>query len=72
MQFIYENKICKKLVNSFDEEMKLKLAKRLEENEYNSSFDGLKDFQLLRAFAIIRYELITTYNHLSPQLGTFR
>ena len=31
MKFITENKISEELVNSFDEEMTLELAKRLEE-----------------------------------------
>ena len=31
MKFISENKISEELVNSFDEEMTLELAKRLEE-----------------------------------------
>ena len=40
MKFISENKISEELVNSFDEEMTLKLAKRLEEDNYNTPFDG--------------------------------
>ena len=32
MKFISENKISEELVNSFDEEMTLELAKRLEED----------------------------------------
>ena len=42
MKFVSENKISEELVNSFDEEMTLELAKRLEEDNYNTPFDGLK------------------------------
>ena len=67
MEFIPENKISEALVNSFDEEMTLQLAKRLEEDEYKTPFDGLKDWHLLRALAINRPELTTDYNHLLDQ-----
>ena len=40
MKFISENQISEELVNSFDEEMTLQLAKRLEEDEYTTPFDG--------------------------------
>ena len=43
MEFIPENKISEELVNSFDEEMTLELATRLEEDNYISPFDCLKD-----------------------------
>ena len=67
MNFISENKISEELVNSFDEEMTLELAKRLEEDNYNTPFDGLKDWHLLRALAINRPELTTNYTHLLDQ-----
>ena len=67
MKFISENKISEELVNSFDEEMPLELAKRLEEDNYNTPFDGLKDSHLLRALAINRPELTTSYTHLLDQ-----
>jgi len=67
MEFISENKISEELVNSFDEEMTLQLAKRLEEDEYTTPFDGLKDLHLLRALAINRPELTTDYTHLLDQ-----
>ena len=67
MKFISENKISEELVNSFDEEMNLELAKRLEEDNYNTTFDGLKDGHLLRALAINRPELTTNYIHLLDQ-----
>ena len=56
MEFISENKISNELVNSFDEEMTFELAKRLEEDNYNNPFDGLKAWYLLRALAINRPE----------------
>jgi len=67
MEFISENKISEELVNSFDEEMTLQLAKRLEEDEYTTPFDGLTDWHLLRALAINRPELTTDYTHLLDQ-----
>ena len=67
MKFISENKISEELVNSFNEEMILEPAKRLEEDVYNTSFDGLEDFHLLRALAINKPELITNYTNLLDQ-----
>ena len=67
MEFISENKISEELVNSFDEEMTLQLAKRLEEDEYTTPLDGLTDWHLLRALAINRPELTTDYIHLLDQ-----
>ena len=67
MEFISENKISEELVNSFDEEMTLELAKRLEDDNYSTPFDGLKDWHLLRALAINRPELTSDYIHLLDQ-----
>jgi len=67
MEFISENKISEELVNSFDEKKTLELAMRLEEDNYNSPFDGLKDWHLLRALAINRPELTSDYIHLLDQ-----
>ena len=64
MEFISENKISEKLLNSFNEEMTLELAKRLEEDNYMKPFDGLKDLYLLRALAFNRPELKSDYIHL--------
>ena len=67
MEFISEKQISEELVNSFDEDMTLELAKRLEEDNYNIPFDGLNDWHLLRALAINRPELTTNYIHLLDQ-----
>tara|TARA_B100000925_G_scaffold673_1_gene537 strand:- start:266 stop:487 length:222 start_codon:yes stop_codon:yes gene_type:complete len=67
MEFISENKISDKLVNSFDKEITLQFAKRLEEDKYTTPFDGLKNWHLLRALAISRSELTTDYTHLLVQ-----
>ena len=67
MKFISENKISENLVSSFDEEMTLELAKRLEGDVYNTPFDDLKDLHLLRALAINSPELTTNYIHLIDQ-----
>ena len=61
------NKISEELVNSFNEEMTFELAKRLEEENYDTPFDGLKDWHLLRALAINRPELTSDYIHLLDQ-----
>ncbi|MEB3355422.1 MAG: DUF2555 domain-containing protein [Synechococcales bacterium] len=41
-----------------------KLAKRLEQDEYNSPFDGLQDWHLLRAIAFQRPEMVEPYMYL--------
>ena len=67
MAFISENKISEELVNSFNEKMTLELATRLEEDDYKTPFDGLRDWHLLRALAINRPELTSNYLHLLDQ-----
>ena len=67
MEFISENIISEELVNSFDDEMTIQLAKRLEDDNYSTPFDGLKDWHLLRALAINRPELTSNYIHLLDQ-----
>ena len=39
----------------------------IKEDDYNTPFDGLKDWHLLRAIAINRPELTTNYTHLLDQ-----
>ena len=67
MELFSENEISEDLVNSFDEEMTLELVKRLEEDEYSTPFDSLKNWHLLRALPINRPELTTNYVHLLDQ-----
>ena len=67
MEFTSENKISEDLVNSFDEESTFELAKRLEDDNYMTPFDCLKDWHLLRALAINRPELTSDYIHLLDQ-----
>jgi len=67
MKFVSDNKISEELVNSFDEKMTFELARRLEEDDYMSPFDGLRDWHLLRALAINRPELTSDYTHLLDQ-----
>ena len=62
-----ENNISEELVNSFNEEMTLELAKRLEDDNYITPFEGLNDWHLLRALAINRPELTSNYIHLLDQ-----
>ncbi len=62
-----EKKITKELLLNFDDQSTAKLAKRLEEDDYPSPFDGLYDWHLLRALAIHRPELTLNYHHLIDQ-----
>jgi len=67
MESITDNKISLELINSFNEEMTKELAKRLEDDNYMTPFDGLNDWHLLRALAINRPELTSNYIHLLDQ-----
>ena len=67
MESITDNKISLELINSFNEEMTNELAKRLEDDNYMTPFDGLNDWHLLRALAINRPELTSNYIHLLDQ-----
>ena len=67
MKSTNHNNISEELVNSFNEEMTSELAKRLEDENYDSPFDGLKDWHLLRALAFNRPELTSNYIHLLDQ-----
>jgi len=40
------------------------LASRLEQDDYQNPFDGLKDWHLLRAIAFQKPELVEPYIHL--------
>ena len=67
MDFKTNDKISKELVDSFNEEMTFELAKRLEDDNYLTPFEGLQDWHLLRALAINRPELTSKYIHLLDQ-----
>ena len=60
-------KITQELIHTFDDESTALLAKRLEEDDYPSPFEGLDDWHLLRALAIHRPELTLDYHHLIDQ-----
>lgn len=51
-------------VSKLTEEDVAELATRLEQDDYNSPFDGLKDWHLLRAIAFQRPELVENYLYL--------
>ena len=73
MKSTNHNKISEEIVYSlnkemsFNEEMTFDFAKRFEDENYASPFDGLKDWHLLRALAINRPELTSNYIHLLDQ-----
>ncbi len=52
---------------AFDEVSTAELARRLDEDDYASPFDGLSDWHLMRALAIHRPELARPYWHLVDQ-----
>ena len=54
-------------LDSFDDDKVALLAKRLEDDDYPTPFDGLSDWHLLRALAIHRPELTGPYVHLVDQ-----
>lgn len=56
--------VSKEKLAEFTPESVAKLAERLEEDDYSSAFESLDDWQLLRAIAFQRPELIQPYIHL--------
>ncbi len=70
LEITYKNstqKITQELLYKFDDESTARLAERLEEDDYQSPFEGLGDWHLLRALAIHRPELTLDYHHLIDQ-----
>ena len=65
MKSTNHNKINIGLVNSINEEMTLELDKILEDENFASQFNGLKDWHLLGALAINRPKLTSNYIHFS-------
>ena len=62
-----DERITAERLAAFDEESVAELARRLEEDDYPTPFDGLSDWHLLRALAIHRPDLILPYHHLVDQ-----
>ncbi len=56
--------ISPKDVSSMTPEAVAQLANRLEQDDYDSVFDGLNDWHLLRAIAFQRPELAEPYTYL--------
>jgi len=54
------NDVSQESVSAMTQESVAELAKRLEQDAYESAFDGLKDWHLLRALAFQRPELVKT------------
>jgi len=54
-------------LDAFDDDKVAVLAKRLEDDDYPTPFDGLNDWHLLRALAIHRPELTGPYVHSVDQ-----
>lgn len=52
---------------AFDETSIAELARRLDDDDYPSPFDGLADWHLMRALAIHRPDLAHPYLHLVDQ-----
>ena len=59
--------ITQEQLAAFDEASVAELARRLEEDDYPSAFDGLDDWHLMRALAIHKPELVRPYVHLVDQ-----
>ena len=62
-----KTKISNANLNEFDEKDVQLLAQRLDEEDYETPFDALNDWHLLRALAIHRPELTRPYLHLIDQ-----
>ena len=62
-----ESAITPERLAQFDEAATAELARRLDDDDYPSPFDGLADWHLLRALAIHRPELTAPYVHLVDQ-----
>ena len=67
MLFKYNYKIIEKLLHSFYEEGTFELPKILTEKNYPIPFNLLKNWALVKTFAINRYKLTSNYIHLLEQ-----
>lgn len=57
-------KLTRQDIVGITEEQVAVIASRLEQDEYNSPFEALEDWHLLRAIAFQREELAQPYIHL--------
>jgi hypothetical protein len=57
-------KLTKQDIVGITEEQVAVIAGRLEQDEYNTPFEALEDWHLLRAIAFQREELVQPYIHL--------
>ncbi len=57
-------KLTKQDIGKMTEENVATIAARLEQDEYNTPFEALEDWHLLRAIAFQREELAQPYLHL--------
>jgi hypothetical protein len=57
-------KLTKQDIVGITEEQVAIIAGRLEQDEYNTPFEALEDWHLLRAIAFQREELVEPYIHL--------
>lgn len=55
---------CEQDIAGITENELAALAKRLEQDEYSSPFEGLEDWHLLRAIAFQRPEMVEPYIYL--------
>ena len=57
-------KLTKQDIVGITEQEVAEIASRLEQDEYNTPFEALEDWHLLRAVAFQREELVEPYLHL--------
>lgn len=56
--------VSQQTVSAMTPESVAELAKRLEQDAYDTAFEGLQDWHLLRALAFQRPELVESYVYL--------
>jgi hypothetical protein len=57
-------KLTKQDIGGITEQEVATIARRLEQDEYDTPFEALEDWHLLRAIAFQREELVEPYVHL--------
>ena len=58
------SKLTKQDIGGITEQEVAAIARRLEQDEYDTPFEALEDWHLLRAIAFQREELVEPYIHL--------